>query len=186
MAENNDVPKQEQPIGPPLSETPRFVALEAASLVTSKAIEFGHLPHSGVKEFMGDILTVAHEFLAAEESPVATATAAPAKLTAKQIRETVTDDQVTCLECGHKGVMLKTHLRSKHGLTPAEYREKWGLPKDHPIIAPKYSAARRDMSLSLGLGRKGYSARVAKKGGRPLKAVASSKGSGKTRTALVG
>jgi predicted transcriptional regulator len=174
----------ELPAGPPLSETPRFVALEAASLVTAKAIEFGHLPYGGVKEFMGDMLNVAHEFLTAEESPSELpASGEPAHLSKKQIKDTIGEERLTCLECGFKGLALKLHLRAKHSLTPAEYKAKWGLPLDYPIVHPKYSELRAETAKKHGLGQKGAAAREANRAGEApkLKAVASSKPAGKKK-----
>ncbi|HYG87629.1 MAG TPA: MucR family transcriptional regulator, partial [Azospirillum sp.] len=58
-----------------------------------------------------------------------------------------------CLECGKKNKMLKRHLASEHGLTPVEYRSKWGLPSDYPMTAPEYAAQRSELAKSIGLGR---------------------------------
>lgn len=70
------------------------------------------------------------------------------------IRASVKPDYVTCLECGKKQKMLKRHLMTSHGLTPAEYRQKWGLSTDYPMVAPNYAAQRRALAKSIGLGTK--------------------------------
>lgn len=70
------------------------------------------------------------------------------------IEESVTDDYITCLEDGKKLTLLKRHLRDKYGMTPNEYRVKWGLPLDYPMIAPRYSRKRSDLARRIGLGRK--------------------------------
>jgi predicted transcriptional regulator len=70
------------------------------------------------------------------------------------IRRSVQHDHVVCLECGFRGKMLRRHLRVAHGLEPAEYRVRWKLSADHPIIAPAYSAHRSTMAKEIGLGRK--------------------------------
>ncbi len=55
------------------------------------------------------------------------------------IKESVTPNYIVCLECGRKSPMLKRHLATAHDLTPEEYRQKWKLPSDYPIVAPKYA-----------------------------------------------
>ena len=70
------------------------------------------------------------------------------------IRRSVTDDYIVCLEDGKKLKMLKRHLMTDHGLTPEEYRARWSLKADYPIVAPNYSAQRQAMAKQIGLGRK--------------------------------
>ena len=88
----------------------------------------------------------------------AAATAAmPAKEELKPavpIRKSVTPDYIVCLEDGKKFKSLKRHLRSHFDLSPEEYREKWGLPYDYPMVAPNYAAARSALAKKLGLGRR--------------------------------
>ncbi|WGF90924.1 MucR family transcriptional regulator [Marinivivus vitaminiproducens] len=71
------------------------------------------------------------------------------------IRRSVMPDYLICLEDGKKLKTLKRHLQSRYGLSPGEYREKWGLPADYPMVAPAYSQARSKMAKALGLGRGG-------------------------------
>jgi predicted transcriptional regulator len=68
------------------------------------------------------------------------------------IRRSIQPDAITCLDCGYRGKMLKRHLTT-HQLTPAAYRERWGLKSDYPMIAPNYSARRSELAKSIGLGR---------------------------------
>lgn len=70
------------------------------------------------------------------------------------IKKSVTPDFIICLEDGKKFKSLKRHLMTHYGLTPEQYREKWGLPNDYPMVAPNYSAARSALAKSSGLGRK--------------------------------
>lgn len=70
------------------------------------------------------------------------------------IRSSVKPDAITCLECGKKQKMLKRHLMTSHELTPAEYRQKWGLSTDYPMVAPNYADQRRTLAKSIGLGTK--------------------------------
>jgi predicted transcriptional regulator len=62
-------------------------------------------------------------------------------------------DYIVCLEDGKKLKMLKRHLRTAYGLTPEQYREKWGLPADYPMVAPNYAAQRSEFAKKIGLGR---------------------------------
>jgi predicted transcriptional regulator len=73
---------------------------------------------------------------------------------AVSIRSSVKPDAITCLECGAKMKMLKRHLGTDHKLTPAEYKARWGLNADYPLVAPDYAAMRREIATSIGLGRK--------------------------------
>lgn len=70
------------------------------------------------------------------------------------IRKSVTPDYLVCLEDGKKFKSLKRHLATQYGLTPADYRAKWGLPADYPMVAPNYAASRSALARSMGLGRK--------------------------------
>jgi predicted transcriptional regulator len=70
------------------------------------------------------------------------------------IKKSVTPDHVICLEDGKKLKMLKRHLMTAYGLTPDEYRVKWGLPSDYPMVAPNYAAKRQELAKKIGLGRK--------------------------------
>jgi predicted transcriptional regulator len=80
------------------------------------------------------------------------------------VRKSVTRDHIICLEDGKKLKMLKRHLRSTYNLTPEEYRARWGLPPDYPMVAPAYAKERSDFAKKIGLGRKTRTApRPAKK-----------------------
>jgi predicted transcriptional regulator len=84
------------------------------------------------------------------------------------IRKSVQPEHIVCLEDGVQARTLKRHLQSAHGLTPQQYREKWRLPEDYPMVAPAYSERRSKMAKELGLGRKAGSAKstAAKRRGR--------------------
>jgi predicted transcriptional regulator len=69
------------------------------------------------------------------------------------VRRSVTPDYIVCLEDGKKFKSLKRHLRTRYGLTPEQYREKWGLPDDYPMVAPNYARARSDLAKEMGLGQ---------------------------------
>ena len=83
----------------------------------------------------------------------AQATPEPAK-PAVSVRRSVTPDYIVCLEDGKKLKMLKRHLRAAYDMSPEEYRAKWGLPADYPMVAPNYAAQRSAFAKKIGLGRK--------------------------------
>ncbi|GAA4748468.1 MucR family transcriptional regulator [Sphingomonas daechungensis] len=70
------------------------------------------------------------------------------------VRSSIKPDYIVCLEDGKKQKMLKRHLMTNHGMTPDEYRQKWGLAADYPMVAPNYAEQRRTLAKSIGLGTK--------------------------------
>jgi predicted transcriptional regulator len=69
------------------------------------------------------------------------------------VKKSIGDDFIICLEDGKRLKMLKRYLRSNYGLSPEEYRAKWGLPPDYPMVAPAYARQRSDFAKKIGLGR---------------------------------
>ena len=120
------------------SEIPTVIAQIAASL-------------SNVGEGVG-------EQVSAEEA------AAP-KRSRAQIRKSITPDALISFEDNRPYKTLRRHLAAR-GLTPGDYRAKWGLPSDYPMVSPSYSAARSEMAKSLGLGQRGQAARTKRSNGR--------------------
>ena len=80
------------------------------------------------------------------------------------IKKSITPDYVICLEDGKKLKMLKRYLRTRYGLTTDEYRTKWGLPADYPMVAPNYSTRRSEFAKKIGLGRKRGAPKKRKRG----------------------
>jgi predicted transcriptional regulator len=72
---------------------------------------------------------------------------------AVSIKKSITPDHLVCLEDGKKFKSLRRHLRSQYNMTPEQYREKWGLPPDYPMVAPNYAAARSQLAKQMGLGQ---------------------------------
>lgn len=70
------------------------------------------------------------------------------------VKKSISADHVSCLECGREYKSLKRHLRVAHDLGPQEYRDKWNLSPDHPIVAPSYSKTRSKLAQQLGLGKR--------------------------------
>jgi predicted transcriptional regulator len=92
---------------------------------------------------------------------------------AVSVRKSVTPEFLICLEDGRKFKSLKRHLRTKYNLSPEEYRAKWGLPKDYPMVAPDYAAARSALAKQMGLGQGGRQPPkpvAAKRGRKPVAA----------------
>ncbi len=79
------------------------------------------------------------------------------------IKKSVKPDYVVCLEDGKKLKTLKRHLRTSYDMSPDEYRQRWGLPADYPMVAPKYAAVRSALAKKIGLGRKAGSKVKAKR-----------------------
>ena len=73
---------------------------------------------------------------------------------AVNIKRSVTPDYIVCLEDGVKLKMLKRHLQTRYGMTPDEYRARWGLPADYPMVAPNYAKRRSELAKKIGLGQK--------------------------------
>ncbi len=114
-----------------------------AAYVSNNVVQTGDLP---------SLISEVHTALGATGSTPA----APAEKQkpAVPIRKSVHNDYIICLENGMKFKSLKRHLMTYHGLTPEEYREKWNLPSDYPMVAPAYAEARSRLAKEMGLGQK--------------------------------
>jgi predicted transcriptional regulator len=103
---------------------------------------------AGVTDLIGSVFEKLNGLMV-DEAPVP-----EALVPAVPIRRSVTDDYIICLEDGKKLKMLKRHLMTAYDMTPEEYRAKWGLKSDYPMVAPNYSARRQELAKQIGLGRK--------------------------------
>ncbi|MDO8289759.1 MAG: MucR family transcriptional regulator [Parvibaculum sp.] len=109
-----------------------------------------------------DLASLIHQVYGALQS----ASDGTAKISAEKsepavaIRKSITPDYLICLEDGKKFKSLKRHLRTHYNLGPDEYREKWGLPRDYPMVAPNYAQARSKLAKKMGLGQSGKSRRA--------------------------
>ncbi len=99
-----------------------------------------------------DLPQLIQQVYAALASVGSGATAKEKPTPAVPVRRSVTPDYIVCLEDGKKLKMLKRHLKTRYNLTPDEYRERWGLPADYPMVAPNYAAQRSDLAKKIGLG----------------------------------
>ena len=118
-----------------------------AAYVGNNAVPANELP-ALIKDVYGALSEAVSNGAASQEQPV------EELKPAVPIRRSVTDDHIFCLECGAKFKSLRRHLNSRHGLTPEEYRAKWGLPADYPMVAKNYREARSKLAKDMGLGRR--------------------------------
>ena len=99
-----------------------------------------------------------HKALAGVGGAAEPVEAAP-KEPAVSVKKSITPDYLICLEDGRKFKSLKRHLRTKYNMSPEDYRAKWGLAKDYPMVAPNYARARSDLAKQMGLGQGGRKGR---------------------------
>ena len=114
-----------------------------SAYVSNNSVGAGDLP-SLIKEVYGALSRV--------QNGEATAPAEAAK-PAVPVKKSITPDYIICLEDGKQFKSLKRHLRTQYGLSPEQYREKWGLSSDYPMVAPNYAAARSKLAKQMGLGQ---------------------------------
>ena len=131
------------------TETPdhdlrRLAAEIVAAYVSANSVSAAQLP---------DVIRSVVDALASLDGQ-AEAPKAEALKPAVSIRKSVTPDYLICLDDGKKLKMLKRHLRATYDMSPRDYREKWGLPADYPMVAANYAARRSEFAKQIGLGRK--------------------------------
>jgi len=119
-------------------------SLELVSKLVSAYVSNNSLPPSEIPH----LIKTVHEAL---KSP-GQAVAKPEP--AVSIKQSVKPEYIVCLDDGKKLKMLKRHLRTAYNMSPDEYRQKWGLPSDYPMVAPEYAARRSELAKKIGLGRK--------------------------------
>ncbi|MEE2968923.1 MAG: MucR family transcriptional regulator [Pseudomonadota bacterium] len=100
-----------------------------------------------------DVISSVYASLSSLDGLQSEANAEPLK-PAVSVRRSVNPDYIVCLEDGKKLKMLKRHLRAAYNMTPDDYRAKWGLPADYPMVAPNYASQRSEFAKKIGLGRK--------------------------------
>jgi predicted transcriptional regulator len=164
-------------------ETPPVMEMTAD--IVSAYVAANPLSPADLPAFIGKV----HDALAQIASGETAAPPSEPLKPAVSIRRSITPDHLISLEDGRSYRMLKRHL-AKQGLTPQAYREKWGLPKDYPMVAPTYAAARSALAKSLGLGRRagtmastGKAAKTTARAARPAKAGAKGAKAGATKAA---
>ena len=133
------------PAAPKMAEDEllRMTAEVVSAYVSNNTLATGQL---------GDVIQSVYNSLRTLEGQAAEPPSEPLR-PAVPVRKSVTPEFLICLEDGKKLKMLKRHLRSTYNLTPDEYRSKWGLAQDYPMVAPKYAAQRSEFAKKIGLGR---------------------------------
>jgi predicted transcriptional regulator len=101
---------------------------------------------------IGNLISQVHAALKRVSGRPLAVTAETAK-PAVSVKRSISSDYIVCLEDGKKFKSLKRHLRTRYNMTPEQYREKWGLPLDYPMVAPNYAAARSQLARQMGLGQ---------------------------------
>jgi len=122
--------------------------VELAAEIVSAYVSNNSVPSSELPALLSDV-HAAIVRVATGAQPVVVEAAKPAVPPKKSI----TSDYIICLEDGRKFKSLKRHLRTQYNLSPEEYREKWGLPSDYPMVAPAYAKARSALAKQMGLGQ---------------------------------
>jgi predicted transcriptional regulator len=121
--------------------------VELAAAVVSAYVSHNSLGSADLPRLIGEV----HAALAGLTGAAPVAVAEPAR-PAVPVRRSIAPDYVVCLEDGKKFRSLKRHLRTSHDLTPEQYRAKWNLPRDYPMVAPNYSEQRTQLAKQIGLG----------------------------------
>jgi predicted transcriptional regulator len=134
-----------EPAAPKVAEDEllRMTADVVAAYVSNNTLATGQL---------ADVIHAVYNSLRGLEGQVAETPTEPLK-PAVPVRKSITPEYLVCLEDGKKLKMLKRHLRSTYNMTPDDYRTKWGLPADYPMVAPKYAEQRSEFAKKIGLGR---------------------------------
>lgn len=125
--------------------------LPLTAQIVAAYVSRNEVPRSDVARLVADV----HGALLAVGSGVAVSSSPDLKPQKSSIKKSVFPDYLICLEDGKRFKSLKRHLRVKYSLTPEQYRAKWGLPADYPMVAPRYAETRSKLAKSMGLGRKG-------------------------------
>lgn len=120
--------------------------LEYASDIVSAYVSNNPIQSEELPSLIRDVHATLKELKSANGAVAAPEPAIP-------VKKSITDDFLICLEDGKKFKSLKRHLRSKYGMSPEEYREKWGLPYDYPMVAPSYARKRSALAKEMGLGK---------------------------------
>ncbi len=125
------------------------IVLEMTSEVVSAYVSNNPVSTNELPGLVGEVYSAL-----AKASNLGNAQPAERAKPAVSIKKSINDDYLICLEDGKKFKSLKRHLRSHFDISPEEYREKWGLPMDYPMVAPNYAKARSRLAREMGLGRK--------------------------------
>ncbi|MCC6776704.1 MAG: MucR family transcriptional regulator [Hyphomicrobiales bacterium] len=122
--------------------------IELTASIVSAYVSNNSVPTSDLPALIGQV----HSALTRVSGGYGDSVSEPPK-PAVSLKRSITPDYLVCLEDGKKFKSLKRHLRTQYSMTPEQYREKWGLPADYPMVAPNYAAARSSLAKQMGLGQ---------------------------------
>lgn len=122
--------------------------IELTAQIVSAYVGNNSVPSAEIANLIGQV----HAALKRVSGGQVMAVAEPVK-PAVPVKRSINSDYIVCLEDGKKFKSLKRHLRTQYNMTPEQYREKWGLPADYPMVAPNYAAARSQLAKQMGLGQ---------------------------------
>jgi len=143
MPQNNEFAMTQSDQDPPnRADLLKMTAQIAAAYVGKNPVASSQLP---------EVIRAVYASMAGLDSP---AMPAGSPKPAIAVKKSITPEYIICLEDGKKLKMLKRHLRTAYGMTPEQYRQKWGLPADYPMVAPNYAEQRSAFAKKIGLGRK--------------------------------
>lgn len=123
--------------------------IDLAADIVSAYVANNSVPVSDLPQLINDVYTA----LTKVGTGAVVEVKAEPQRPAVSLRKSISDDFLICLEDGKKFKSLKRHLRSQYNLSPEQYREKWGLPADYPMVAPNYALARSQLAKKMGLGQ---------------------------------
>ena len=150
-----------------MAEESKFAdILPLASDIVAAHLASNKVPSGELSELIRNVVQALAAVSAGEPAP------APRPEPAVQIKKSVTPDYIVCLEDGKKLKMLKRHLRTAYNLSPEEYRARWQLPSDYPMVAPNYAKTRSKLAKDIGLGTRPRGKRTqALSGRRPIRST---------------
>jgi predicted transcriptional regulator len=128
--------------------TPGGTFIELTATIVSAYVSHNSVPSVDLPALIGHV----HSALTRVSSGYGDVPSEPPK-PAVSVKKSITPDHIVCLEDGKKFKSLKRHLRTQYNMTPEQYREKWALPPDYPMVAPNYAAARSHLAKHMGLGQ---------------------------------
>ena len=132
-----------------MTETDGADFIELTADIVSAYVSNNSVPASDLPALISEV----HSALSRVIGGAAPVVQAEAPKPAIPVKKSITADYLICLEDGKKFKSLKRHLRTQYNMSPEQYREKWGLPADYPMVAPNYAAARSDLAKKMGLGQ---------------------------------
>jgi len=130
-----------------MSEPAAKSFVEMAAGIVSAYVSNNTLPPSDIPDLIVQVHAALLRVAASANEP------AEAARPAVPVKKSMTSEYLVCLEDGKRFKSLKRHLRSQYNMSPEQYREKWGLPPDYPMVAPNYAVARSQLAMKMGLGQ---------------------------------